>query len=141
MTIHVRYYSRGGNTKKLAECIAKAAGVQAQAKAIDSGSAETEQADILFLGASVYWGGIDNNVKAYIDQLDPQKVKKVAVFSTSALAQRAMPDIRKRLEKKGIPVADENFYCRGEFAALHKGHPDKEDLKAAEKFAREVLRK
>lgn len=38
MTIQVRYYSRGGNTKKLAECIAKAAGVQAQVKAIGSGT-------------------------------------------------------------------------------------------------------
>ena len=137
MNIQVRYYSKGGNTKKLADSIAQTACTEA--KVIDNGA--SEQADILFLGASVYWGGIDNKVKTYIDQLDPQKVKEVVVFSTSALAERAFPDIRKRLEKKGIRVAGENFYCRGQFSALHKGRPNSDDLKAASQFTQDVLRK
>ena len=137
MNVQVRYFSKGGNTKKLADCIARTAGVQAQAIGNDADT----KADILFLGASVYWGGIDGNMKAYIEQLDPKKVKEVVVFSTSALAQRAFPDMRKRLEKKGIRVAGENYYCRGEFTALHRGHPDKEDLKAAAEFTKDVLRK
>ncbi|MCD7715502.1 MAG: flavodoxin [Lachnospiraceae bacterium] len=135
MMIQVRYFSKGGNTEKLAKCIARTAGVQAQP--IRNGA--SDRADILFLGASVYWGGIDNKVKDYVEQLDPKKIRKVVIFSTSALAQRAFPDIRKRLEKKGIPVAEENFYCRGEFTALHKGHPDTDDLKAAERFTMDIL--
>ncbi|MCD8335674.1 MAG: flavodoxin [Lachnospiraceae bacterium] len=135
MMIQVRYFSKGGNTKKLADCIARTAGVQAQP--IRNGA--SDQADILFLGASVYWGGIDSQVKEYIKQLDPKKIRKVVVFSTSALAQRAFPNIRKRLEKRGIPVAEENFYCRGEFTALHKGRPNADDLKAAGKFTRDIL--
>ncbi|MCD7735351.1 MAG: flavodoxin [Lachnospiraceae bacterium] len=135
MMIQVRYFSKSGNTKKLADCIARTAGVQAQP--IRNGA--SDQADILFLGASVYWGGIDNQVKEYIEQLDPKKIRKVVVFSTSALAQRAFPDIRKRLEKKNISVSEENFYCRGEFTALHKSRPNSEDLKAAEKFTMGIL--
>lgn len=62
MNIQVRYYSRGGNTKKLAEVIAKTAGCKAeQIPAPVDG-----KADILFLGASVYWGGISAEVKDYI---------------------------------------------------------------------------
>ncbi len=137
MNIKVKYYSKGGNTKKLADCIARAAGVRAEV--IDSG--ENEQADILFLGASVYCGGIDGRVKSYIDRLDPKKVKEVVVFSTSALAQRAFPEIKRRLEKKGIHTASENFYCRGEFYVLHKDRPNKSDLKAAEQFTRNFLNK
>ncbi len=135
MRTKVVYFSKSGNTKKLADCIAKTAGVKA--KVIGNGA--KEEADILFLGASVYWAGIDGKVKTYIDQLDPKKVKEVVVFSTSALAERAFPDIKKRLEKRGIHVSEENFYCRGEFMALHKNRPNADDLKAAEEFTSRIL--
>lgn len=137
MNIQVKYYSKGGNTKKLADCIAQTAGVEAQA--ITNGA--NEEADILFLGASVYWAGIDSKMKNYINQLDSSKVKEVVVFSTSALAERAFPDIKKRLEKKGIKVASENFYCRGEFATMHKGRPNNDDLSEAAQFTKEVIAK
>jgi len=35
-------------------------------------------------------------------------------------------------------VESKNFYCRGEFTALHKGRPNQDDLKAARKFAAEI---
>ncbi len=137
MDVKVVYFSKTGNTKKLADSIAQTAGVNAEV--VGNGS-ETE-ADVLFLGASVYWAGIDGKVKAYIDQLDPAKVKEVVVFSTSALAERAFPDIKKRLSKRGIRVSEENFYCRGEFTAMHKGRPNAEDLREAAEFTKRVLEK
>ncbi len=137
MNAKVVYYTKSGNTKKLADCIAKTANVQAEE--LGDGAATT--ADVLFLGASVYWAGIDGKVKNYMEQIDPNKVKEVVVFSTSALAERAFPDIKKRLEKRGIKVAAENFYCRGAFAAMHKGRPNEDDLKAAAEFTKAVLEK
>ncbi|MDO4633578.1 MAG: flavodoxin domain-containing protein [Eubacteriales bacterium] len=135
MNVKVVYFSKSGNTKKLAECIAQTAGVNAE----NIGNGAAMEADVLFLGASVYWAGIDGKMKKYIDQLDSKKVKKAVVFSTSALAERAYPDIKKRLEKRGISVAEENFYCRGSFAAMHKGRPNSEDLKEAAAFTKKVL--
>ena len=135
MNIKVVYFSKTGNTKKLAERIAVTAGVHAK----DVGNGAAEEADILFLGASVYWAGIDKAVKKYIDELDAQKVKEVVVFSTSALAERGLPEIKKRLEKKEIKVCDKDFYCRGQFAALHKGRPNAEDLDEAEAFTKQIL--
>ncbi|MCD8358014.1 MAG: flavodoxin [Oscillospiraceae bacterium] len=131
MNIQVRYFSRGGNTKKLADIIAKTTGCKAEPipTPVDG------NADILFLGASVYWGGISSEVKAYIQALDKNKIGKVVVFSTSALAERAFPQIQKKLQDKGIRVDTRNFYCRGEFTALHKGRPNQDDLKSAKKFA------
>lgn len=135
MKVRVAYLSKSGNTKKLADCIAQTAGVKAE----PIGNGASMEADVLFLGASVYWAGIDGKMKEYIDQLNPKKVKKVIVFSTSALAERAYPDIKKRLLKRGMNVASENFYCRGEFTALHKGRPNSNDLKAAAAFTKKVL--
>ncbi len=137
MNIQVRYFSRGGNTKKLADAIAKAAGCKAEPIPVPVDG----NADILFLGASVYWGGISSQVKDYIQALDRDKIGRVVVFSTSALAERAFPQIQKKLQEKGILVDDKNFYCRGEFTALHKGRPNQEDMDNAGKFTEEIINK
>jgi flavodoxin len=133
--IAVRYYSKSGNTKKLAERIAAVAGCNAEMTEVDL----SEKVDILFLGASVYWAGIDKNVKDYIERLDKNTVGKVVIFSTSALAERAVPNIKKLLAAKKIKVAAEDFYCRGQFASLHRGKPDNKDLAAAEEFTRKII--
>lgn len=56
MRVEVRYYSKTGNTKKLAEAVAKAAGVEAKT----TSSPIMEGTDILFLGSSVYAAGVDD---------------------------------------------------------------------------------
>ncbi|MCD7804511.1 MAG: flavodoxin [Oscillospiraceae bacterium] len=136
LKVAVRYFSKSGHTKKVAEAIAGALNCTAMpiSVPVDAG------VDLLFLGASVYWGGISSDVKEFIDKLDKDKIGKVVVFSTSALAERAFPQIKQRLQDKGIRVEEKNFYCRGEFTALHKGHPNDDDLKAAKKFACAVLK-
>lgn len=115
-TIAVRYYTKTGNTKKLAEEIAAVTGCEAQT----TDDSVKDRVDILFLGASVYWGGIDNKIKEFIHSLDANKIGKVAVFSTSALAERALPEIKKLLQAQGIATAEEDFYCRGQFKVLHR---------------------
>ncbi len=132
--VAVRYFSKSGNTKKLADEIAKTVGCKAE----QIPAPADDGADILFLGASVYWGGISTEVKDYIRTLDKDKIGKVVVFSTSALAERAFPQIQKMLQDKDIPVDPENFYCRGAFTALHKGRPNQDDLESAKKFATKI---
>ena len=55
MKIAIRYYTQTGNTKKLAQAIAEALGVEAK----DITCPLEEKTDILFLCNSVYWAGID----------------------------------------------------------------------------------
>ncbi len=131
----VYYYSKSGNTKKLAVKIADTVGCMA--KTIDEKA--KGRIDVLFLGASVYWAGIDPKVKKFIQGLDASKVGKVVIFSTSALAERGRPEIQKLLEQKGIAVAEKDFYCRGEFTLLHKGKPDENDLNDVAIFAKEMM--
>ncbi len=133
----VYYYSKSGHTKKLAVKIADTVGCKA--RTVDE--KVTEHIDVLFLGASVYWAGIDSNVKKFINSLDASKVGKVVIFSTSALAERARPEIQKLLVQKGITVSEKEFYCRGEFTLLHRGKPDAKDLSDVAVFAKRLMEK
>jgi flavodoxin len=134
--VAVRYYSQTGNTKKLADKIAETAGCKAETIETDL----LEEVDVLFLGASVYWAGIDKSVKNFIDRLDKQKVGRVVIFSTSALIERAYPSISKLLMAKKIKVESKDFYCRGQFASLYRGKPNEKDLRAAEEFTKSILK-
>ncbi len=131
MNIEVRYVSRSGNTKKVADAIAEAVGVEAK----DCSEPLTTPIDLLFLGGSVYGGGVDKVLKQFIDQLSPEKVKCVAAFGTSAIKKEPDRETEKLVHNKGIPVSSQSFHCRGEFSVVHKGHPDNDDLKQAASFA------
>ena len=135
MSVAVRYYSKGGNTKKLADAIAEVCGVEA----LNTQHPVDERADILFLGASVYAYGISDEMKRYIADLDPENVGKIVVFSTSALAERAYPEVAKAIKDIGIDVDERNFYCRGSFLMMHKGRPNDQDLADAKRFAKEII--
>jgi len=135
MNIEVRYHSRSGNTKKVADAIAKAAGVQAK----DCSIAIKETVDLLFLGGSVYAFGLDDNTKNYINDLNTEYVKSVALFGTSAIVKTGNQEMAKLLRDKGITVMQRNFHCYGGFTVLHRGHPNAEDLKQAAAFALAAL--
>ena len=135
MNIAVRYLTRGGNTKKLADAIAKAAGITAQ----DCAAPLAGPVDLLFLGGSVYWGGVDKGLKQFIAQLDPAAVKRVAVFGTAALKAEPDREIENLLRARGVSVSKHSFHCRGAFAAMHKGRPDAGDLAQAAAFAQSAL--
>ncbi len=134
MKIAVRYYSRGGNTKKIAEAIAKAANVEA--KTVSEPLAE--DVDILFLGSAPYAFDVDDEVKKFIDGIQVS-VGKVVNFSTSAAVKSTRKYVEKLLAEKNIPVAKEEFSCRGAFAMLHKGRPNEDDQRAAADFARKII--
>ncbi|MDR0858477.1 MAG: flavodoxin [Oscillospiraceae bacterium] len=133
MNIEVRYLSKSGNTKKVAEAIAKALNVTAKpiTEAVPAGT------DVLFLGGALYGFGIDEELKTFINNLDGG-IKNAAVFSTTAVVKSAYPQIKPLLVGKGITVLSAEFHCRGEFKFMHKGKPNAGDLADAGKFALEV---
>lgn len=130
MNIAVRYYSRSGNTRAVAEAIAAAANVKAVS--VDQPAAAlAEPADVLFIGGALYAYGIDSHMKEYLKSLKKGDAKKAVVFSTSWISKHAIDLIKKGLGEAGIPVAEESFYV--------KNKPNSEQLKAAEAFARKFL--
>lgn len=136
MNIEIRYYTRSGNTKKLAEAISGVVGVPA--KTIDV-PLESE-VDILFLGSSVYAFGIDENVTSFINSLDSTKVKKVVNFSTAALVSSTYSQVSKLIKNKSIPIESREFHCRGKFKFMHKNRPNDEDIKAIKEFTEKIIR-
>ena len=134
MKVEVRYYTRSGNTKKLAEAIAKAVG--AEAKTVEEPL--REDIDILFLGSSVYAYRVDDSIKRFISNIDVT-VGKVVNFSTAALIKSTYKQVGKLLAEKGIVQAEEEFYCKGSFGPMHKGKPDEKDCEAAAAFAKKII--
>ncbi|WP_022762723.1 MULTISPECIES: flavodoxin family protein [unclassified Butyrivibrio] len=111
MSTAVRYYSRSGNTKKVAEYIAETAGVDAVS--VDSNNAElSDKVDVLFIGGALYAYGIDENLKQYLKTLSGDKVGKAVVFSTSWLSKHALDLIKDALTNKGIKVESDTLYFK-----------------------------
>ena len=134
MKAAIRYYTRGGNTEKLALAISKATGLPAETIDVPL----LEDVDILFLGSSVYGFDVDVQVKQFISNIDV-KVGKVVNFSTACLVKSTYKQVGKLLAEKNIPLAKEEYYCRGSFGLMHKGRPNQQDLQAAEAFARKIM--
>lgn len=130
MNIAVRYYSRSGNTKLLAEAIAK--GLNVEAISIDNeGSQITDNTDILFVGGALYAYGLDKNLKEYLANIDGTKIKRAIVFSTSWLSKHSIDLIKKALKDKGFDVDEEFIYA--------KSKPTDEFLKQVENDVKKYL--
>lgn len=128
--VAVRYYSKSGNTKSLAEAIAKGAGVIPIS--VDEDSAKiTEDIDVLFIGGALYAYGLDKVMNDYLAGIDGKKVKKAVVFSTSWISKHSIDLIKKALKEKGIEVADETCYVRNK--------PSEKQLADAEAFAKKFI--
>ena len=134
MKAAIRYYTRGGNTEKLAFAISKATGLPAETIDVPL----LEDVDILFLGSSVYGFDVDDQVKQFISNIDV-KVGKVVNFSTACLVKSTYKQVGKLLAEKNIPLAKEEYYCRGSFGLMHIGRLNQQDLQAAEAFARKIM--
>ena len=135
MKIAVRYYTKTGNTKKLAEAVAKAVGAEARPLS----EPVAEPVDLLFLGNSYYAFSIDPEVRNFIRSLDKSKVGKIVNFGSAAMLNSTYKKVKAEADKVGIPVDEREFHCRGEFKGVHKGRPNEEDLKAAAEFAKKII--
>ena len=134
MKAAVRYYTRTGNTKKLADAIAAELGVEA--KPIDAPL--EEDTEILFLCSSVYWAGVDGKVKTFLKS-PGARIGQLVNVSSTALIESTYGQMKKLCAEAGIPLSEREFHCRGSFMALHKGRPNAEDLEAVRAFARDIL--
>ena len=136
MKIAVRYYTKTGNTKRLAEAVAKAIG----AEALPLSSPIEEPVDILFLGNSYYAFSIDPEVREFIRKLDRNKVGRIVNFGSAAMLNSTYKKVKVEADKAGIPMDEREFHCRGEFKGIHKGRPNAADLVAAAEFAKTIIR-
>lgn len=136
MNIAVRYYTKTGNTKRLAEAVAKAVG----AEALPLEAPIEEPVDVLFLGNSYYAFSIDPEVRAFVQGLDKSKVGRIVNFGSAAMLNSTYKKVKAEADKVGIPMDEREFHCKGEFKGMHKGRPNADDLAAAAAFAKSIVR-
>ena len=135
MTYAVRYYTKTGNTERLARAVAEALGVEA----LPISEPVTEPVDILFLGNSYYAFSIDPEIRSFVQSLDKNKVGKIVNFGSAAMLNSTWKKVKAEADKVGVPMEAREFHCRGEFKGVHKGRPNAEDLRAAADFAKTFL--
>lgn len=136
MKISVRYYTRSGNTKKLAEAIGETVGVSAET--VDT--ALEEKADIVFLGSSYYGFDADDHVKRFIKD-NSGNIGKIVCFGTSAILGSTKGCLKKTCDEAGVTLSEEEFHCRGSFGPMHKGRPNADDINAVKAFAKKIIGK
>ena len=135
MKYAVRYYTKTGNTKRLAEAVAGALGVEAKPISVPV----DEEVDLLFLGNSYYAFNISADVKRFLASLDKAKVGKIVNFGSAAMLNSTYKKVKAEADKVGIPMETREFHCKGEFKGIHKGRPNQEDLNNAAAFAKSFL--
>ena len=97
MRIDVRYFSKNGGTKKLAEAIAKA--VDAECKTVDQPL--EKYADVVFLGASVYGGKPDPAVTKFIAD-NARNIGKIVVFGSACTGKSTFPAIKSAAAAQAV---------------------------------------
>lgn len=137
MKCKVVYASKTGNTKKVADAIASAIGIEAfPLDAFDA----TEACDLLFLGGAVYGGELSPEMKGFIESLDPKKVARVAVFCTAVMGEKANDLMKGLLYVRGIPVVQETLACKGKFLWMNRKCPNDVELARAREYAERMAK-
>lgn len=135
MSTAIRFYSKFGHSKQMAEAIEDIVG----AKAATVDTPLTEPVDTLYLGAGVFLGKVNGAVLDFIATLTPDKVKQVVCFGSSAIIPSPVPQMRKALEARGITVSTAEFTCKGSMGPVHSGHPDSKDIDAFRQFIQSTI--
>lgn len=131
----IRYYSKFGHSKLMAEAIEDIVG----AKAAPVSDPLGEPVDMLFLGAGVFLGKVNSAVFDFIGSLTPEKVKCVVLFGSSAIIDSPVPQMLKALKARGIQVCDKSFTCKGSMGPIHSGHPDAKDIEGFRSFCQSLM--
>jgi flavodoxin I len=128
----VVYYSRGGNTRRVAEVMASELGIKAK----DIKSVDTLPGDaFIFLGTGCYGAVVGKEIADFIEKNQLQG-RRIALFTTSAFGWgKEVSVMEKQLLDKGVNIVG-HFSCFGQFLAVKRGHPDADELRKAREFTR-----
>ena len=117
-------------------------------KAADANLNKFGKYDIVGFGSGVYNGKLHKELSEILSKLPQQDDKKGFIFSTTGsktYSSMAHERFRPMLEEKGFEIIGE-FSCLGFDTALTKeginnGRPNKQDIKDAEDFIVNIIKK
>ena len=135
MNTQIIYHSKK-HTKKIAEAMGKAIGVIPQK--MEAGTV-LQEADILFWGCGIYGGNVLPEVMQFAETLDPEKIKKIVLFTTSAKGEDQTAPLREKLISRGLNVDERTFAGKGSFMLfVNPNQPDKKEESKAAEFAKKI---
>lgn len=139
MKTEVVYYSRTGNTEKIAKAMASVLGVEPKNVRKDI---IVKDFDLLFIGSGVYGSRPGNEIMDFANFLKDVKGKKAVIFGTFGdNIEPLKTQIGTILESKGMDVIDA-WGCKGRsFIFFNRGKPSREDIKQAKEFTGKLINK
>ena len=151
MKILVLYYSKGGNTRKLAEAVAEGVGQAEGVEAVLRHTRDVSQddfvdADGLIAGSPVYFGTMAAELKSVLDEFVGVRRKmenKVgAAFATAGDAsggkETTMLSIIQALLIYGMIIAGDPMSATGHYGTACVGAPDEATLENGRKLGQRV---
>ena len=128
--IRIRYYTKTGNTKAVANYISEKLNIEA--KEINSDDYDNP-CGLLFLGGAPYANIMSSKLREYANNLKSENVKAVALFTTSNWSRRTVRALKKILTEKNIFVFDDYLY-------VHMLKVNSSEEKAKE-FVKNIIKK
>jgi len=151
MQVLVLYYSRGGNTRKLAEAVAQGVQTVPSAKAVLRTTEEVTKEDLLdsagiIAGSPVYFGVMAADLKRVFDEhvgIRKKMENKVgAAFTTSGDPtggkETTMMSILQCLLIYGMIIVGDPLSATGHYGVACTGSPDENALENGRKLGRRV---
>ena len=112
MNVAIRYQSRGGHVKEMAEIISS--GIDIEPISVDDPRAPIKKpVDVLFIGGALYAFKLDPSMEEFIESIPEGMVRVAIVFGSSALTRRPIYLMQERLKAKGIDINPSAVYMRG----------------------------
>ena len=136
MNVAIRYFTRSkkGNTKKLADAVSSAIGIDAIDVSVDL----SEKVDRLFLINAMYAANIDKEVKEFLER-NKDKIAEVVNMNTSASGASTWKAVKKETDRLGVRLSEKEFHCAASWIFINKGLPSDEDYAKAKQFAGSMI--
>ena len=136
MNVAIRYFTRSkkGNTKKLADAVSSAIGIDAIDVSVDL----SEKVDRLFLINAMYAANIDKEVTEFLER-NTDKIAEVVNMNTSASGASTWKAVKNETDRLGIKLSEKEFHCAASWIFINKGLPSDEDYAKAKQFAGSMI--
>ncbi|MBN2042637.1 MAG: flavodoxin, partial [Candidatus Aenigmarchaeota archaeon] len=123
----VLYYSKTGNTRKVAGVIANKLGVIPESV---KDQLIIKKGTFVFLGCAMYAGKLPKQMTDFIGK-NNFRGREVALFGTSGAGDgKHLEEIERLLKEKGAKIKGK-YGCRGGFLIFGYGHPNDDELMEA----------
>ena len=136
MNVAIRFFTRSkkGNTKKLADAVSSAIGVEAADVNFDL----QEKVDRLFLINAMYAADIDKEIKEFLKR-NKNNIGEIVNMNTAATGASTLKAVKKEADKLGISLSEKEFHCAASWIFINKGLPSEDDYNKAKEFAKSMI--